>query len=87
MNDEISPNPLPTGFIPMDTRLCRRTIDIKIDIEELLPDSSVAELSNSGTLGEQTIRGKSMLDIKSDRDVSYPEKQYLISKGWNPELF
>ena len=36
---------------------------------------------------EYPSRGKSMLGVKSDRDVSYFEKQYLISKGWNPELF
>ena len=32
-------------------------------------------------------RGKCMLYIKEDTDVSPVEKDYLISKGWDLELF
>ena len=36
---------------------------------------------------EIIIRKKVLLTIKEDTDVSFFEKNYLISKGWNPELF
>ena len=28
-----------------------------------------------------------MLTVKEDTDISFFEKNYLISKGWNPEIF
>ena len=36
---------------------------------------------------EIIIRKKIALTVKEDTDVSFFEKDYLVSKGWNPELF
>ena len=32
-------------------------------------------------------RKRVMLTVKEDTDISFFEKNYLISKGWNPEIF
>jgi hypothetical protein len=32
-------------------------------------------------------RERVMLTVKEDTDISFFEKNYLISKGWNPEIF
>ena len=47
----------------------------------------VRDLSHLNTLYNQSLRSKAMFGMKSDCDVSYYEAEYLVSKGWNPELF
>ena len=61
----------------------RKFNEIRETIDPLL--SLVVDIS--GITTEYPSKGKSMLGVKSDCDVSYYEAEYLVSKGWNPELF
>ena len=57
------------------------------EIEETSLDSLIRDLTNLNNAFEHAMRGKVMFDMKSDCDVVGGEAEYLISKGWNPELF
>lgn len=50
-------------------------------------DSLIRDLVDLNNALEHVMRRKVMVGMKSDCDVSYYEIGYLISKGWNPELF
>ena len=50
-------------------------------------DPLIRDLVDLNNALEHTMRGKVMFGIKSDCDVSYYEAEYLVSKGWNPEIF
>ena len=75
-----------SGNSPIEQALeenVRRFNEIRESIDPLLS----LVMAISGITTEHPGRGKSMLGVKSDRDVSYFEKQYLISKGWDARLF
>ena len=57
------------------------------EIEETSLDSLIRDLTNLNNAFEHAMRGKVMFGMKSDCDVVGGEAEYLISKGWNPELF
>lgn len=57
------------------------------EIEETSLDSLIRDLVDLNNALEHAMRGKVMFGIKSDCDVSYYEAEYLVSKGWNPEIF
>ena len=61
----------------------RKFNEIRETIDPLL--SLVVDIS--GITTEYPSKGKSMLGVKSDCDIPYLEKQYLISKGWDARLF
>ena len=61
----------------------RRFNEIRESIDPLLS----LVMAISGITTEHPSRGKSMLGVKSDCDIPYLEKQYLISKGWDARLF
>ena len=61
----------------------RRFNEIRESIDPLLS----LVMAISGITTEHPSRGKSMLGVKSDCDIPYLEKQYLISKGWDTRLF
>ena len=50
-------------------------------------DPLIRELTNLNNIFEHVMRRKVMVGMKSDCDVSYYEAEYLVSKGWNPEIF
>ena len=50
-------------------------------------DPLIRDLVDLNNALEHAMRGKVMFGIKSDCDVVGGEAEYLISKGWNPELF
>ena len=50
-------------------------------------DPLIRDLVDLNNALEHAMRGKVMFGIKSDCDVSYYEAEYLVSKGWNPEIF
>ena len=75
-----------SGNSPIEQALeenVRKFNEIKESIDPLL--SLVMDIS--GITIEYLSRGKSMLGVKSDCDIPYLEKQYLISKGWDTRLF
>lgn len=57
------------------------------EIEETSLDSLIRDLTNLNNAFEHAMRGKVMFGMKSDCDVVGGEAEYLISKGWNPEIF
>ena len=57
------------------------------EIEETSLDPLIRDLTNLNNIFEHVMRRKVMVGMKSDCDVSYYEAEYLVSKGWNPELF
>ena len=50
-------------------------------------DPLIRDLVDLNNALEHAMREKVMFGIKSDCDVSYYEAEYLVSKGWNPEIF
>ena len=78
-----------SGNSPIEQALeenVRRFNEIKESIETSL-DSLIRDLVDLNNALEHAMRGKVMVGMKSDCDVSYYEAEYLVSKGWNPEIF